>query len=132
MQESSLAKERASDMSSLAFHSPAFISPLPSIPVPNSCASFILPPLPHMQEMPRGPRGVAISEKAVHIVLYFVASGVYGTVGVFGAATYGEATESNIMVNDILQVREEREEGRGRGREREKEKRLGGREASPS
>eukprot|EP00955_Chlamydomonas_euryale_P009556 102071-Chlamydomonas_euryale.AAC.2 len=59
--------------------------------------------MPLVREMPRGAVGVVVSERAVHIVLYGVACVVYGTVGVFGAACYGEATESNIMVNEILQ-----------------------------
>ncbi|KAG1668620.1 hypothetical protein FOA52_001489 [Chlamydomonas sp. UWO 241] len=66
--------------------------------------AFYMQPMlmPLLREMPRGPAGVAGSERAVHIVLYGVASMVYGTVGVFGASIFGEATESNIMVNDIL------------------------------
>jgi hypothetical protein len=43
-----------------------------------------------------------VSERSVHFVLYLVACLAYGTVGVFGATIYGQKTESNIMVNDIL------------------------------
>ncbi|KAG2436229.1 hypothetical protein HXX76_006540 [Chlamydomonas incerta] len=58
--------------------------------------------MPLLKEMPRGPAGARLTEKAVHITLFGVACGVYGTVGIFGAAIFGASTESNIMVNDLL------------------------------
>ena len=58
--------------------------------------------MPLLKEMPGGPEGTAISKRAVHFVLFFVACLAYGTVGVFGASIYGQETKSNIMVNDIL------------------------------
>ena len=58
--------------------------------------------MPLLKEMPGGPEGTAVSMRAVHFVLFFVACLVYGTVGVFAASIYGQETESNIMVNDIL------------------------------
>ncbi|KAG2449180.1 hypothetical protein HYH02_005927 [Chlamydomonas schloesseri] len=58
--------------------------------------------MPLLKEMPSGPAGTALTEKAVHITLFGVACGVYGTVGIFGAAIFGASTESNIMVNDLL------------------------------
>ena len=58
--------------------------------------------MPLLKEMPGGPEGTAVSKRAVHFVLFFVACLAYGTVGVFGASIYGQETESNIMVNDIL------------------------------
>jgi sodium-coupled neutral amino acid transporter 11 len=94
--------------------------------------------MPLVKEMPRGPQGAALTERAVHFVsgrqlhgrrcvrllpgsrgrgaarfeppapsppvprpcqvLFVVAVGVYGVVGVFGAAIFGAHTESNIMV----------------------------------
>ena len=66
--------------------------------------AFYMQPMlmPLLKEMPGGPEGVAVSERSVHFVLFFVACLAYGTVGVFGASIYGQATESNIMVNQIL------------------------------
>ncbi|KAG2497084.1 hypothetical protein HYH03_005078 [Edaphochlamys debaryana] len=58
--------------------------------------------MPLRKEMPPGQLGTRLTERAVHITLWCVACGVYGIVGIFGAATYGQATESNIMVNDLL------------------------------
>lgn len=54
--------------------------------------------MPLLKEMPAGPAGMRLTEKAVHITLFGVACGVYGTVGIFGAAIFGASTESNIMV----------------------------------
>eukprot|EP00201_Polytomella_parva_P012349 CAMPEP_0175072368 /NCGR_PEP_ID=MMETSP0052_2-20121109/19864_1 /TAXON_ID=51329 ORGANISM="Polytomella parva, Strain SAG 63-3" /NCGR_SAMPLE_ID=MMETSP0052_2 /ASSEMBLY_ACC=CAM_ASM_000194 /LENGTH=605 /DNA_ID=CAMNT_0016339851 /DNA_START=124 /DNA_END=1943 /DNA_ORIENTATION=- len=66
--------------------------------------AFYMQPMlmPLVKEMPPGPEGSAISERAVHITLYLVACGAYGTVGVFGASAFGSSTQSNIMVNRIL------------------------------
>ena len=66
--------------------------------------AFYMQPMlmPVLKEMPGGPAGVLVSERAVHVVLFAVACGAYGTVGIFGASIYGAETESNIMVNDIL------------------------------
>uniref|UniRef100_A0A7S0S1I6 Amino acid transporter transmembrane domain-containing protein n=1 Tax=Chlamydomonas leiostraca TaxID=1034604 RepID=A0A7S0S1I6_9CHLO len=66
--------------------------------------AFYMQPMlmPLLAEMPGGPAGVAVSEKAVHTVLYGVACAAYGTVGIFGASLFGDATESNIMVNELL------------------------------
>jgi len=66
--------------------------------------AFYMQPMlmPLLSEMPEGPEGAKISETAVHIVLWGVACGVYGSMGLFGAATYGAETASNIMLNDVL------------------------------
>eukprot|EP00199_Chlamydomonas_sp_CCMP681_P000359 CAMPEP_0119116390 /NCGR_PEP_ID=MMETSP1180-20130426/52256_1 /TAXON_ID=3052 ORGANISM="Chlamydomonas cf sp, Strain CCMP681" /NCGR_SAMPLE_ID=MMETSP1180 /ASSEMBLY_ACC=CAM_ASM_000741 /LENGTH=542 /DNA_ID=CAMNT_0007105527 /DNA_START=42 /DNA_END=1667 /DNA_ORIENTATION=+ len=66
--------------------------------------AFYMQPMlmPLLAEMPHGESGRRVSETSVHIVLYGVACAAYGTVGVFGAALFGDATESNIMVNDLL------------------------------
>ncbi|KXZ50238.1 hypothetical protein GPECTOR_17g876 [Gonium pectorale] len=66
--------------------------------------AFYMQPMlmPLLKEMPPGPAGTALTERAVHITLFGVACGVYGTVGIFGAAIFGASTESNIMVNDLL------------------------------
>ncbi|KAL6756334.1 transmembrane amino acid transporter protein-domain-containing protein [Haematococcus lacustris] len=66
--------------------------------------AFYMQPMlmPLLAEMPRGEAGMKVSEQAVHITLYGVASAAYGSVGLFGAALFGDATESNIMVNDLL------------------------------
>ncbi|GFR48278.1 hypothetical protein Agub_g10053 [Astrephomene gubernaculifera] len=66
--------------------------------------AFYMQPMlmPLLREMPAGPLGTRLTERAVHITLFGVACGVYGTVGVFGAAIFGAATESNIMVNQLL------------------------------
>ncbi|KAF5827638.1 transmembrane amino acid transporter protein-domain-containing protein [Dunaliella salina] len=66
--------------------------------------AFYMQPMlmPLLSEMPEGPEGAQISETAVHIVLWGVACGVYGSMGLFGAATYGAETASNIMLNDVL------------------------------
>ena len=57
--------------------------------------------MPLLKEMPGGPGGVAVSRRAVHFVLFFVACAAYGTVGIFGASIFGQETESNIMVRLI-------------------------------
>ena len=54
--------------------------------------------MPLLKEMPGGPKGELVSRNAVHFVLFFVACAAYGTVGIFGASIYGQATESNILV----------------------------------
>ncbi|GIL58501.1 hypothetical protein Vafri_13455 [Volvox africanus] len=66
--------------------------------------AFYMQPMlmPLLKEMPSGPTGTRLTERAVHITLFAVACGVYGTVGVFGASIFGTETESNIMVNDLL------------------------------
>ncbi|GIL95234.1 hypothetical protein Vretimale_1266 [Volvox reticuliferus] len=66
--------------------------------------AFYMQPMlmPLLKEMPSGPAGTRLTERAVHITLFAVACGVYGTVGVFGASIFGTQTESNIMVNDLL------------------------------
>ncbi|GLI61167.1 hypothetical protein VaNZ11_003454 [Volvox africanus] len=66
--------------------------------------AFYMQPMlmPLLKEMPSGPTGTRLTERAVHITLFAVACGVYGTVGVFGASIFGMETESNIMVNDLL------------------------------
>ncbi|KAG2499638.1 hypothetical protein HYH03_002577 [Edaphochlamys debaryana] len=66
--------------------------------------AFYMQPMlmPLLKEMPVGPVGARLTERAVHITLFGVACGVYGTVGIFGASIFGIKTESNIMVNDLL------------------------------
>ncbi|GLC55693.1 hypothetical protein PLESTB_001015400 [Pleodorina starrii] len=66
--------------------------------------AFYMQPMlmPLLKEMPPGPAGTRLTERAVHITLFAVACGVYGTVGIFGASIFGTETESNIMVNDLL------------------------------
>ncbi|PNH06957.1 Sodium-coupled neutral amino acid transporter 2 [Tetrabaena socialis] len=66
--------------------------------------AFYMQPMlmPLLKEMPQGPVGTRLTERAVHITLFGVACGVYGTVGIFGASIFGASTESNIMVNDLL------------------------------
>ncbi|MEW5305955.1 MAG: hypothetical protein WDW36_008464 [Sanguina aurantia] len=66
--------------------------------------AFYMQPMvmPLLKEMPLGSLGVSITERAVQICLYGVACLVYGSMGVFGASIYGQSTEGNIMVNDIL------------------------------
>lgn len=58
--------------------------------------------MPLLKEMPTGRAGRQLTENAVHITLFGVACGVYGTVGIFGAAIFGAKTESNIMVSGAV------------------------------
>jgi sodium-coupled neutral amino acid transporter 11 len=58
--------------------------------------------MPLLHEMPRGERGLRLTSGASSVTILVVATLVYGTLGVFGAARYGLETEGNILVNQWL------------------------------
>jgi sodium-coupled neutral amino acid transporter 10/sodium-coupled neutral amino acid transporter 11 len=58
-----------------------------------------------LPEMPAGPVGVAAMNRAVLVTLYGVAFGIYASMGLFGAALFGQGTEGNIMVNKLVDGR---------------------------
>ncbi|KAL3136879.1 hypothetical protein ABBQ32_006491 [Trebouxia sp. C0010 RCD-2024] len=66
--------------------------------------AFYLQPMmmPLLHDMPPGPTGLAITSTAVKIVILGVACVMYGTIGVFGAARFGQATEGDCLVNTWL------------------------------
>ncbi len=80
--------------SSLPFLSPGPTQLDPHLPEAFAVLgfAFYMQPMlmPVLKEMPKGPGGVAVSERAVHVVLYLVACLAYGTVGVFGASIFGQ------------------------------------------
>lgn len=58
--------------------------------------------LPLMAEMPHGAAGVRLMATATQVVTCGIASVTYLVIGVFGAATYGAATEGDVLVNRLL------------------------------
>ncbi|DBB04668.1 TPA: hypothetical protein ACH3X1_012728 [Trebouxia sp. C0004] len=71
--------------------------------------AFYLQPMmmPLLHDMPPGPSGLAITSSAVKIVIIGVACLMYGTMGIFGAARFGQATEGDCLVNTWLGGRRE-------------------------
>lgn len=71
--------------------------------------AFYLQPMmmPLLHDMPPGPTGLAITSTAVKIVIIGVACVMYGTMGIFGAARFGQATEGDCLVNTWLGGRRE-------------------------
>ncbi|CAK0750260.1 hypothetical protein CVIRNUC_001976 [Coccomyxa viridis] len=66
-------------------------------------AFYVQPMLmPLLHELPPGPASVSLTATAVRIVVIGVASLVYGVIGIFGAARYGDKTQGNILVNRWL------------------------------
>lgn len=66
--------------------------------------AFYMQPMmmPMLREMPEGAAGTTVMHSAVRVVLFGVALTVYGSMGLFGAALFGDATNGNILVNDVL------------------------------
>lgn len=69
--------------------------------------AFYMQPMmmPLLKEMPPGMVGVVTMRRAVHATLYGVAFLVYASMGVFGAALFGQQTAGNIMVNQLVNNR---------------------------
>ncbi|WIA15022.1 hypothetical protein OEZ85_001723 [Tetradesmus obliquus] len=66
--------------------------------------AFYMQPMmmPLLREMPEGQHGVRIMQRAVHATLFGVALTVYFSMGLFGASLFGQDTEGNIMVNELV------------------------------
>ncbi|KAF6264352.1 hypothetical protein COO60DRAFT_177404 [Scenedesmus sp. NREL 46B-D3] len=69
--------------------------------------AFYMQPMmmPLLREMPEGEHGVRIMQRAVHATLFVpagVALTVYFSMGLFGASLFGQDTEGNIMVNQLV------------------------------
>eukprot|EP00882_Tetradesmus_deserticola_P021587 GHRQ01023369.1.p1 GENE.GHRQ01023369.1~~GHRQ01023369.1.p1 ORF type:complete len:212 (+),score=81.99 GHRQ01023369.1:248-883(+) len=66
--------------------------------------AFYMQPMmmPLLREMPEGEHGVRIMQRAVHATLFGIALTVYFSMGLFGAALFGQDTEGNIMVNQLV------------------------------
>ncbi|KAK9809814.1 hypothetical protein WJX73_009477 [Symbiochloris irregularis] len=66
--------------------------------------AFYIQPMmmPLLHEMPSGQLGIALTERAVYIVVMGVAISVYGIMGFAAAARYGQATQGNVLVNTWL------------------------------
>ncbi|KAI8464659.1 MAG: transmembrane amino acid transporter protein-domain-containing protein [Monoraphidium minutum] len=58
-----------------------------------------------LPEMPTGAAGAATMARAVRSTLYGVAFALYASMGVFGAAMFGQDTQGNIMVNRLVEGR---------------------------
>lgn len=66
--------------------------------------SFYLHPLmmPMLAEMPPGPRGVRILGDSVTLVIMGIAFVTISALGAMGAAAFGDDTEGDIMMNQLL------------------------------
>eukprot|EP00877_Chromochloris_zofingiensis_P007157 jgi/Chrzof1/2695/Cz11g25150.t1 len=66
--------------------------------------AFYMQPMmmPLLAEMPPGATGAVVMQKAVHVTLYGTAFLVYFAMGLLGASIFGQETEGNIMVNQIV------------------------------
>lgn len=66
--------------------------------------AFYIQPMmmPLLHEMPGGQRGIALTSRAVYIVVMGIAMAVYGIMGIAAAARYGMNTQGNVLVNSWL------------------------------
>lgn len=66
--------------------------------------AFYMQPMmmPLLSEMPEGRMGIHVMQQAVHTTLFGVALTVYFSMGLFGASLYGQQTEGNVMLNDLV------------------------------